>query len=151
MSNPIIGSDFNTISDTFVSTTSSLPFLISFSGGRLSSLGKSETSYDDSGQNLVHIDQNGDPIMSADGTIPQKIDNGRYFYLYESQNGKSTFSNIVDSDLHLRNDSNQVLLNGRGRPVNVDNFGKSSSKENHKNHTWDMDMTWRYHASTPFG
>ncbi|EJW76335.1 hypothetical protein WUBG_12756, partial [Wuchereria bancrofti] len=136
---PTMDSNLKTITDTFVSATSvSLPFLILFPDGRPLSIGENGAYLDDNGQSLVHIDQSGRPIISANGTPLQKI-------------GKPTFANVGDEDHLLRTDSDsrQMQLNDRGRSIN--GYGRSSPEDERRNYMWNTETTVAHHASAPSG
>ncbi|VDO16880.1 unnamed protein product, partial [Brugia timori] len=140
---PATDSNLKTIADTFVSATSvSLPFLILFPDGRALSIGENGAYLDDNGQSLVHIDQSGHPIISANGTPLQKIGNGKYLYPYESQKEKPTFANVGDEDHLLRTDSGgrQIQLNDRERS----GYGRSSPEDERGSY---VETTLAYHAS----
>nr|CDP99895.1 BMA-DIG-1, isoform e [Brugia malayi] len=144
---PATDSNLKTIADTFVSATSvSLPFLILFPDGRALSIGENGAYLDDNGQSLVHIDQSGHPIISANGTPLQKIGNGKYLYPYESQKEKPTFANVGDEDHLLRTDSGgrQIQLNDRERS----GYGRSSPEDERGSY---VETTLAYHASTSSG
>ncbi|VDN92224.1 unnamed protein product [Brugia pahangi] len=146
---PATDSNLKTIADTFVSATSvSLPFLILFPDGRPLSIGENGAYLDDNGQSLVHIDQSGHPIISANGTPLQKIGNGKYLYPYESQKEKPTFANVGDEDHLLRTDSGgrQIQLNDRERSIN--GYGRSSPEDERGSY---VGTTLAYHASTSSG
>ncbi|VDO28680.1 unnamed protein product, partial [Onchocerca flexuosa] len=134
------GQSLKTISDRFVSATSgSLP-LILFPDGRPLPVDKNGTYLDDNGHSVVHIDENGRPVISADGTPLQKTNDGRYLYPYESQQKKPSSVNVGDDDHLLRTDPNhEVQLNGRGEPL--DGFGKLSPEDEYGNYRWSMKTT----------
>ncbi|VDK64046.1 unnamed protein product [Onchocerca ochengi] len=134
------GQNLKTISDRFVSATfSSLP-LILFPDGRPLSVGKNGTYLDDNGHSLVHIDENGRPVISADGTPLQKTNAGRYLYPYESQKKKASSVNAGDDDHLLRTEPDrEVQLNGRSE--SLDGFGRSSPEDEHGNYRWSMETT----------
>ncbi|MCP9259539.1 BMA-DIG-1, isoform e [Dirofilaria immitis] len=142
-----INPDLTTISDRSVSTTSnSLPFLILSSDGPPLLVDENGIYRDDDGHSLVHIDENGRPVISADGTPLQKTDNGKYFYPYESQKENPLITNIDDNHL-LRTDikDNQVQLNDKGQSLHA--HDKSSPEDEHGTYRWSMETTTRYHSS----
>uniref|UniRef100_A0A0R3RV16 Fibronectin type-III domain-containing protein n=1 Tax=Elaeophora elaphi TaxID=1147741 RepID=A0A0R3RV16_9BILA len=112
--------------ETISTTSTSLPILILLPDGRPLSAGDNGVYVDDKGRNLVHIDQNGRPVASADGTPLQEIDDGKYLYPHEPPKEKP-FAGADDNDYLLDPDHRHLQLHDRSKPGSVDEYGKSTT------------------------
>ncbi|CAG9538584.1 unnamed protein product, partial [Cercopithifilaria johnstoni] len=149
---PVTDTELKIISDTLISTTStSLPFLVLLPDGRPLSAGDNGAYFDDKGQSLVHIDQNGRPVISADGTPLKEIGDGKYLYPYEPQTKKPIFTSVGDDGHLLRTNpyGRQVQLKSRDESRSVDKYDRLSSEGDHRNGISNMKTNGIYNSSTP--